>query len=106
MICMFTHTPCQYIKCPLWSERRQACRFVMAVDKVLNEENPKAQLTPKEQQILALVTHGYSNQQISDVLNISVSTVKNHVSHVLAKLKVKSRVEAVIMSLDSKKEGE
>lgn len=102
MICPFNHEPCKYINCPLWSERCQACRFVLAIDKVLNEEKPMAQLTPKEQQILELITQGYSNQQISDALHVSVSTVKNHVSSVLAKLGVKSRVEAVLISLESK----
>lgn len=103
MICMFTHAPCQYIKCSLWSERLQACRFVLAVDKVLDVEKPKAQLTPTEQKILELITQGYSNLQISTTLKISYSTVKNHVSRILAKLNVKSRVEAVIINLESKK---
>lgn len=102
MICPFTHEPCKYIICPLWSERLQVCRFILAIDQILNEEKPMAQLTPKEQKILELMTQGYSNQQISDALSIHVSTVKNHVSAILSKLGVKSRVEAVIISLESK----
>lgn len=102
MICMFTHKPCKHINCPLWSERLQACRFVLAIDQVLNEEKPMARLTTKEQKILELMTQGYSNQQISDALKICVSTVKNHVSNILSKLGAKSRVEAVILKLGSK----
>ena len=41
MICMFVREPCKYISCPLWSERFQFCRFVLAVDKVLGEEPPR-----------------------------------------------------------------
>ena len=103
MICMFTHEPCKYIKCPLWSERKEACRFVLAIDKILDEEPPKAQLTPKENKILELMTQGYSNKQISGALNLGVSTVKNHVSRVLAKMNASSRTEVVIKNIESKK---
>jgi len=102
MVCMFTHEPCKYINCPLWSERRQACRFVLAINKILEEEKSTAQLTLKEQNILELMSQGYRNQQISDALKLRVSTVKNHVSNILRKLGAKNRVEAVIISLENR----
>lgn len=55
MNCMFGHEPCQYIKCPAWSERLQACRIILAIDKFLGMEKPKAQLTPTEQKIVEAV---------------------------------------------------
>lgn len=99
MNCCFNSEPCRYIDCPLWSERRQACRFVLTVDKILYEEKPRVQLTPKEQQILKLITQGYSNKQISVALNISYSTTKNHVSSILTKLGAKNRTEAAVNEL-------
>lgn len=101
MICMFNHEPCKYINCPLWSEIRQACRFVLAIDKILNEEKQIAKLTPQEKRVLKLMTQGHNNQQISDDLQLHISTVKNHISKILSKLGAKNRVEAVIISLES-----
>jgi len=99
MICMFTHEPCKYISCPLWSERHQGCRFVLAINKILEEEKSTAQLTLKEQYILDLMSQGYSNQQISDASKLGISTVKNHITQILRKLGAKNRVEAVVTSL-------
>lgn len=50
-------------------------------------------LTPREREVLPLVVHRYSNQEIADALNVSLSTVKNHVRSVLSKLGLKSRRE-------------
>ena len=103
MICCFNSEPCRYINCGLWSERLQACRFILAVDKILGDDGKRPiHLTPREQNVLNLIVQGYSNQQISEALSINYSTTKNHVSSVLAKLGAKSRTEAVVMSLASK----
>jgi len=53
------------------------------------------ELTRREKQILSLVADGLSNKQISKVLVIEVSTVKNHVHNILVKLDVQSRSQAV-----------
>lgn len=47
-------------------------------------------LTRREMEILRLISAGYSNQEIADTLFISVRTVANHVTNILAKLGVKS----------------
>lgn len=105
MICQFDGTACRYIKCPLWSERLQSCRFVLAVDKVLGDDGKRPiHLSSREHDILNLMISGYSNQQISDALGIKCQTTKNHVSIILAKLGAKSRTEAVVLRFKTKLE--
>ena len=52
-------------------------------------------LSPREQEVLALLAQGFSNQQIADRLIISLNTSKRHVKHVLAKLVVTNRTQAL-----------
>lgn len=59
-------------------------------------------LTERELDVLLLLTKGYSNRQIADQLVISNSTVKNHVSSIIAKLNVSSRTEAATKALKLK----
>jgi DNA-binding NarL/FixJ family response regulator len=53
-----------------------------------------ADLTERERQVLGELATGATNQEIARRLVISEQTVKNHVSHILAKLKLRSRYEA------------
>ena len=53
------------------------------------------QLTQREKEVLQLLIDGASNKTISTTLTISLPTVKSHVSHILGKLEVRSRGEAV-----------
>jgi LuxR family transcriptional regulator, maltose regulon positive regulatory protein len=52
-------------------------------------------LSVREQEVLHLLAAGYSNQQIADQLVISLNTAKRHVKHILAKLTVTNRTQAV-----------
>ena len=56
-------------------------------------------LTEREVEVLRLLTKGKSNNEIAEHLFISSSTVKNHVSSIIAKLGVKSRTEAATKAL-------
>lgn len=58
-------------------------------------------LTPRETEILRLVAGGYSNKEISALLNNSEGTVKNHVSNILSKLGVRDRTRAVLKAIAS-----
>jgi DNA-binding NarL/FixJ family response regulator len=54
------------------------------------------ELTPREREILDLMSQGHSNAYIADHFVLSLKTVRNHVSAVLAKLGVSTRAEAVV----------
>jgi DNA-binding NarL/FixJ family response regulator len=56
-------------------------------------------LSPRELQVLQLLGCGLSNQAIAARLTISEKTVKTHVSHILAKLEVEDRTQAVLEGL-------
>ena len=57
-----------------------------------------ARLTPRERQVLRQVAAGRLNKQIAHELDISMTTVKAHVSAILCKLNVFSRTQAVILA--------
>ena len=60
---------------------------------------PGIDLTERELEVLALMVDGLNNTQIAAKLTVSPSTVKSHVSSILAKLGVASRTEAVSLAL-------
>jgi len=59
-----------------------------------NSVNEKANLTPRELEVLALLGENLTNQEIAERLVIEIGTVKNHVHNILDKLNVSSRDEA------------
>jgi len=54
-------------------------------------------LTPRERDVLDLLCQGLSNATIAHRLALTEKTVKNHLNHVFAKLRVGSRTEAIVM---------
>jgi DNA-binding NarL/FixJ family response regulator len=59
------------------------------------------ELTEREEEVLSLVAQGKGNQQIARQLFVSLKTVRNHVSHILLKLQVADRAQAVIRARDA-----
>lgn len=60
----------------------------------LRERTAEPEITPREREILRLVTQGNANKEIAATLGISEDTVKQHVSRILVKLKVNDRAQA------------
>jgi DNA-binding NarL/FixJ family response regulator len=65
----------------------------------MQEPEKPAALTERETQVLSLLTRGKSNKEIANALRIAEDTVKSHVRHILSKLGVQSRTQAVILAI-------
>ena len=75
---------------------RTACQVPQAFEAI---ETPE-RLSRREVETLRLMAGGHSNREIAKVFGTTEGTVKNHVSHVLLKLGVKSRTQAVLRGMD------
>jgi DNA-binding NarL/FixJ family response regulator len=58
-----------------------------------------AGLSPREREVLELLTRGAANKEIAAALEISENTVKNHLKSIMEKLHVENRVQAVARAL-------
>jgi DNA-binding NarL/FixJ family response regulator len=63
-------------------------------------QGPIDVLTPRERDVLGLMKLGRTNRQIAQDLVISLGTAKNHVEHIIAKLGVSDRTQAVVKALE------
>lgn len=59
----------------------------------------RARLSDRELEVVRLIVEGLSNKQISDRLALSDKTVKNHISHILAKLSLTARTQVAVQAL-------
>jgi len=76
--------------------RRLLAEFAARRPAPVAEPPELARLTPREREVLGQIVRGRSNSEIADDLVVSPSTVKTHVTHVLDKLGLRDRVQAVV----------
>ena len=83
---------------------KAASRLVPRADRPLREAkaaSPLPALTTREREILRWVASGLQNKEIAERLDISLATVRNHIHHILEKLGVHSKLEAVSLAFRS-----
>jgi DNA-binding NarL/FixJ family response regulator len=79
-------------------EGQVRARLICLEDAHNEGHSPLAQLTPKQEQVLALLGLGLKNQEIGQKLGIAEKTVEKHVSAILHKLELKSRSQAALIA--------
>ena len=60
---------------------------------------PLEALSEREQEVLQLVTRGYTNKEMAEVLIVSAETIKTHVTNILGKLQAKDRTHAAVIGV-------
>lgn len=89
----------------LWVERKLMARFFdkEATDEPKEEAKagrPKMVLTPREKEILSILSTGCTNKEIAQALFISEKTVKSHLNSIFRKLNVTRRLQAILQAIN------
>ena len=88
----------------LWVERKLVARYFNGditadIGREDRQENPKKDLTPREQDVLRLLIKGSTNKEIANDLFISEKTVKSHLNKIFKKLNVSRRLDAILSAI-------
>jgi DNA-binding NarL/FixJ family response regulator len=110
-IFLFTETPfpmlCKCIHCvsqgQVWINRRQMNYVLDALSEVptlrVVNSNGRSLLTPREEQVVALVADGLTNRGVADELGLSEHTIKKYLLRIFDKVGISSRVELVLYAM-------
>ena len=94
---------------PGWSRFLEDLRAFLDVDVLepatTDPAEAVARLTPRQREVLTLVTRGLDNDEIAERLVIAPKTVRNHVTRIYGKLGVDNRVEAAILGREARVGG-
>ncbi len=110
-IFLFTHTPfpmlCKCIHCvfqgEVWINRQQMTYVLDALSEVptlrVVNSNGRFLLTPREEQVVALVADGLTNRGVAEELGLSEHTIKKYLLRIFDKVGISSRVELVLYAM-------
>ena len=76
-------------------------RFILAGPTGQEPPGELGELTPREREVLLLIAAGLSNAEIAGRLYLSEATVKTHVNRLLAKLRLRDRVQVVVLAYET-----
>ena len=85
---------------PAWKRFTEAVLEFMGMPARMAEDPAFEALSPREREILALISEGLGNADIGERLSISEKTVRNHVSNLFDKLGVWTRAQAIVFARD------
>jgi DNA-binding NarL/FixJ family response regulator len=71
----------------------------IAADPFFRRKCRQVSLTPRERQLLLLLSYGYDSTEIATDLNLKLGTVKSYMRGLLAKLEANNRTQAVVIAL-------
>jgi DNA-binding NarL/FixJ family response regulator len=74
-------------------------RWFREAQQAEHDDRERVELSPRELEVLRLIAQGKDNTEIAEALYLSHSTVRNHVSNILQKLKTKNRVQAAVYAV-------
>lgn len=89
----------------LWIERKLVAKYFDGIQaagcsgRQERKEKTKNDLTPREQEVLLLLTKGFANKEIGQKLFICEKTVKSHLHRIFKKLNVNKRLEAILLAM-------
>jgi NarL family two-component system response regulator LiaR len=77
-----------------------ARKLMQEIKEPTETTSPEEALTPREMEILRYLARGFSNQEIADELEISITTVATHVRNILSKLHLANRTQAALYAIE------
>jgi DNA-binding NarL/FixJ family response regulator len=79
-----------------------ARRVVESFRRQARSREDTVRLSAREEEVLVLLSKGYSNKEIAESLTLSVDTIRSHLKHIYEKMHVRSRTEAVAQYMHSR----